>query len=102
MTTSAPSDNGRVKTGVATVESMQRIASAACAISAIASMSVGLGVTLVLESLNRLKWIVLPPGVAPSGLALILSLLTFFAVSWLTRDQAAADLDADVRLIMEA
>jgi hypothetical protein len=36
-----------------------------------------------------------------SGLSLVLSLLVFFAVSWLTRASAAATLDADVRLVME-
>jgi hypothetical protein len=40
ITTSAPSDSGRVNTGVATVESTQTTASAACAISAIAAISV--------------------------------------------------------------
>jgi hypothetical protein len=31
----------------------------------------------------------------------VLSLLVFFAVSWLTRARAAGELDADVRLVME-
>jgi Na+/proline symporter len=69
---------------------------------AIASMSVGLAVTLVFETLNWMKVYSFPAGVTASGLALVLSLLTFFFVSWLTRDSAAADLDADVRMVMEA
>lgn len=69
---------------------------------AIASMSMGLVVTLVLESLSRLQVVALPPGVAASGLALVLSIVTFFVVSWLTRNQAEADLDPDVRLIMDS
>jgi hypothetical protein len=31
---------------------------------------------------------------------MVLSLLTFLGVSWLTRRQAAADLDPDIRLVM--
>jgi Na+/proline symporter len=69
---------------------------------AIASMLVGLGVTLVLETLNWVRVFTFPAGVTASGLALVLSLLTFVAVSWLTRERAASDLDADVRLVMEA
>jgi hypothetical protein len=30
----------------------------------------------------------------------VLSILVFFAVSWATRERAAAGLDADVRLVM--
>ena len=69
---------------------------------AIASMSVGLVVTLVFESLSGLKVYAFPTGVTASGLALVLSIVTFFVVSWLTRDRAAGDLDPDVRLVMEA
>jgi Na+/proline symporter len=69
---------------------------------AIASMVVGLVVTLVFESLGRLKVYSFPAGVSASGLALVLSLLTFFVVSWLTRDHAAQQLDDDIRSVMEA
>jgi len=31
----------------------------------------------------------------------VVSLLTFFAVSWLTRRRAPAELDDDIRLVME-
>ena len=69
---------------------------------AIASISVGLVVTLVFETLGYLKVYTFPAGVTASGLALVLSLLTFFVVSWVTRAQSASEIDADVRLIMEA
>jgi Na+/proline symporter len=66
---------------------------------AISSISTGLLVTLVLETLNYYKVMALLPGVA-SGVALVLSILVFFAVSWVTRDRAAAALDPDVKLVM--
>jgi accessory gene regulator protein AgrB len=65
-------------------------------------MSVGLGVTLVFETLNWMKVYSFPAGVTASGLALVLSLLAFFVVSWLTRRDAAGELDADIRMVMEA
>ncbi len=43
-----------------------------------------------------------PVGVTVSGLSLVLSMLVFFAVSWLTRRSAASTLSADVRLVMES
>ncbi|MEO5799450.1 MAG: hypothetical protein ABIZ70_09780 [Gemmatimonadales bacterium] len=70
-------------------------------LGAIASVSVGLVVTLLGETLVWSKRLLLPAGVTASGLALLLSLLTFLAVSWLTRADAASDLDPDIRLIME-
>ena len=57
---------------------------------AIASMLAGLAVTLTLESLNRVAVFTLPAGVSASGLALVTSLLTFFAVSWLDRSPPGA------------
>ncbi len=68
---------------------------------AIASMATGLVVTLGLESLAWFKRVTLPSGVSATGIAMVLSLLVFFAVSWLTRAEAADDLDADVRAAME-
>ncbi|CAA9316384.1 MAG: sodium/proline symporter [uncultured Gemmatimonadaceae bacterium] len=68
---------------------------------AIASISVGLVVTLVLETLAFTKRFSFPAGVSGTAVALVLSLLVFFAVSWLTRANAAAELDPDVRLVME-
>jgi UPF0716 family protein affecting phage T7 exclusion len=54
------------------------------------------------ESIGQLKIYTLPAGVTGTGLALVLSILTFFVGSWVTRDQAARDLDTDVRLVMES
>jgi Na+/proline symporter len=69
---------------------------------AIASISVGLLTTLLAETLVWSKSYTFPAGVTASGLALVLSLLTFFIVSWFTRLHAERDLDPDVRLVMEA
>jgi Na+/proline symporter len=69
---------------------------------AIASISTGLVITLLFESLAYFKVYSFPAGVTVSGLSMVLSILVFFAVSWLTRAQAPAQLAPDVRLIMEA
>jgi Na+/proline symporter len=69
---------------------------------AIASISVGLVTTLLFETLAWAKAYSFPAGVTVSGLSLTLAMATFFAVSWLTRDEAAGDLDADVRVIIES
>src|SRR5215207_5066213 len=66
---------------------------------AVSSIATGLAVTLVLETLNYYKVVQLLPGVA-SGVALVLSTLVFFGVSWLTRARAAEALDPDVKLVM--
>jgi Na+/proline symporter len=68
---------------------------------ALASIGTGLVVTLTLESLAFFKRFAFPSGVTGTAVALVLSLLVFFAVSWLTRARAAGELDADVRLVME-
>ena len=68
---------------------------------AIASIVTGLALTLGLESAAWLKLISLPTGVTVSGLTLVTSLLVFIVVSLWTRDRAAAQLDADVRAVME-
>lgn len=67
---------------------------------AVASIATGLAVTLGLETLGYFKLYTFPAGVSASGLALVSSLLVFFAVSWLTRWEAAAGLDDDVRRVM--
>jgi Na+/proline symporter len=69
---------------------------------AIASIATGLVVTLFFETLGFFRILKIPGGVSVSAVALVLSLLVFFVVSWLTRAQAAAQIDADVREIMEA
>ena len=69
---------------------------------AVASIATGLVLTLVLETLSFFKVFSLPAGVTTSGLALLLSLVVFLAVSWLTRAGAAAQLDPDIRAVMDA
>ena len=69
---------------------------------AIASIATGLGVTLVGETLGYFKVYGLPAGVSISALALVSSLLVFFIVSWLTRGSAAAQIDADIQIVMSA
>lgn len=69
---------------------------------ALASISVGLIASLATETLVWSKQFAFPAGVTASGFSLVLSLVTFFLVSWLTRHRAVADLDPDVRLVMEA
>ncbi len=69
---------------------------------AIASIGTGLVVTLLFETMSYFRVYTVPRGVTVSGAALVLSCLAFFIVSWLTRARAAGQLDADVRLIMEA
>jgi Na+/proline symporter len=68
---------------------------------AIASIATGLLTTLVLETLAYLKVFTFPAGVTATAVALVLSLLVFFLVSWVTRG-AREDIDADIRLVMEA
>lgn len=68
---------------------------------AIASIGTGLAVTLSLETAAYLKAFTFPSGVTASAVALVLSFLVFFVVSWLTRRTAAGSIDSDVRLIME-
>ncbi|HEY0674438.1 MAG TPA: sodium/proline symporter [Longimicrobiales bacterium] len=69
---------------------------------AVASMTTGLVVTLLFETLAYFKVYSFPAGVTVSGLSLVLSFLVFFVVSWLTRANARRQLAPDVRLIMEA
>lgn len=70
-------------------------------VGAIASIFTGLVLTLVLEGLVWSGAATLPAGVSAAGISLVASLLVFLGVSWLTRHSAEADLDADVRLVME-
>jgi Na+/proline symporter len=67
----------------------------------IASITTGLVVTLLCETLVFLKVISLPAGASIAGMSLVLSLLVFLAVSWLTRATAAASLRDDIRLVMD-
>jgi len=68
---------------------------------AVASIATGLVVTLAFETMAYFKVYSFPTGVTVSGLSLVLSLLVFFGVSWLTRRTAATTLAPDVRLVME-
>lgn len=68
---------------------------------AIASISVGLFVTLVFETLAYFRVYSFPTGVSVAGAALVLSILVFFGVSWLTRRGPGAAIDPDVKLVME-
>jgi Na+/proline symporter len=68
---------------------------------AIASIAMGLVLTLMFETLAFFKVYSFPTGITVSGAALVMSLLTFFVVSWLTRATAAAAIDQDIRLVME-
>ena len=75
-------------------------AGATCA-GAVTSIITGLGVTLVGETLGYFKVYGLPAGVSVSALALVSSMIAFFAVSWLTRTGGVA-IDADIQLVMDA
>ncbi len=68
---------------------------------AIWSIGTGLAVTLALETSAWFKLFTFPAGVTASAVALVLSTLVFFVVSWITRGSAAGAIDPDVRLIME-
>jgi Na+/proline symporter len=68
---------------------------------AIASIVTGLATTLTLETLAYLKLYAFPAGVSGTAVALVLSLLVFFVVSWATRASAEAAIDRDVRLVMD-
>ncbi|MBW3571108.1 MAG: sodium/proline symporter [Gemmatimonadetes bacterium] len=67
---------------------------------AVASIGTGLVITLAFETLAYFNAYRFPTGVTVSGLSLVLSILVFFAVSWMTRERAAAQLDGDVKLVM--
>jgi len=68
---------------------------------AMASIATGLVVTLALETAAYFKAFTFPAGVTASAVAMVASFLVFFVVSWLTRGHAPAQLDPDVRLVME-
>jgi Na+/proline symporter len=68
---------------------------------ALASIATGLIVTLALETTAYLKVFRFPAGVTASAVAMVSSFMVFFVVSWLTRDNAAAQIDPDIRLVMD-
>ena len=65
------------------------------------NIATGLIVTLALETTAYLKVFRFPAGVTASAVAMVSSFLVFFVVSWLTRDNAAAEIDPDIRLVMD-
>ena len=69
---------------------------------ALTSIATGLLVTLIGETLGYFKVYGLPAGVSVSALALVSSLIVFFAVSWLTRDSAMGTIDPDIQVVMDA
>jgi Na+/proline symporter len=70
---------------------------------AVASIASGLAVTLVFGTLvDFFKLHAFPAGVTVSGLSLVLSILIFFGVSWVTRDGGGEDIDLDILAVMEA
>ncbi|MGH7604918.1 MAG: sodium:solute symporter family transporter [Gemmatimonadaceae bacterium] len=73
---------------------------ATCA-GAMASIATGLFLTLALESASYAKVFTFPAGVTASAVAMVASFIVFFVVSFLTRRSAAAQLDSDVRLVMD-
>lgn len=69
---------------------------------AIASIATGLVITLALETLAWFKVFQFPAGVTATAIALVVSLLVFFVVSWVTRATADDTLAPDIRAIVEA
>lgn len=67
---------------------------------ACASMGIAIVGTLLLETLAHYKVMTLPTGLTAAGVMLVVSLLTFLGVSFLTRASASGALDADVRMVM--
>ncbi len=68
---------------------------------AMASITTGLVVTLALETTAYWKVFTFPAGVTASAVAMVLSFLVFFIVSWLTRGNAAREIDPDIQLVMD-
>lgn len=68
---------------------------------AIASIGTGLFITLSLEISAYFRVFTFPSGVTASAVSLVVSMLTFFAVSAATRASAAPGIDEDIRVIME-
>lgn len=67
---------------------------------AIGSIVTGLGFTLVVETLVFFKMLSLPAGLSIAGVSLVLSILVFLGVSWLTRADAAGQIDRDIEVVM--
>ena len=68
---------------------------------AMASIATGLLVTLALETTAYWKVFTFPAGVTASAVAMVLSFLVFFVVSWLTRGRTDSEIDPDIQLVMD-
>lgn len=68
---------------------------------AIASIVSGLGFTLVAETLVFFEAISIPAGISVAGVSMVLSILLFVSVSWITRHDAEAQIDPDIRVVMD-
>ena len=68
---------------------------------AIASIMTGLIVTLGLETASYRKVFTFPSGVTASAVAMVVSFLVFFVVSWLTNRSGTPTIAEDVQLVME-
>ncbi|MCC6316682.1 MAG: sodium/proline symporter [Gemmatimonadaceae bacterium] len=68
---------------------------------ALASITTGLTVTLVLETLAYLRVFTFPSGVTATALALVSSLGVFLVVSWVTRADAPSQIDPDIQAVMD-
>jgi Na+/proline symporter len=69
---------------------------------AIASISAGLGITVLFETLAWSGAYRFPSGVSVSGISLVTATLVFFVVSWLTRGDPTHRIDPDIRAIMDS
>ena len=67
---------------------------------ALASLATGLSVTLGLELLAFLGLVSLPAGVTASALSLVASLAVFLAVSAVTREGRAGELEEDLQMAL--
>ncbi|HJQ10914.1 MAG TPA: hypothetical protein VJ840_07765 [Gemmatimonadaceae bacterium] len=68
---------------------------------AIASILTGLMITLSLETASYFKVFKFPAGVTASAVSMVVSLLVFFVVSWLTSRGANEEIAEDVKLVMD-
>ncbi|MDQ2670327.1 MAG: hypothetical protein M3Y31_06835, partial [Gemmatimonadota bacterium] len=68
---------------------------------AIASIVTGLGFTLVAETLVFFEVMSIPAGISVAGVSMVLSILLFVGVSWITRHDAEAQIDPDIRVVMD-
>lgn len=68
---------------------------------AISSIAAGLGLTLVFECLAFFGVYSFPEGITVSGIVLVISILVFVVVSWVTGAGSGREIPDDVRLVMD-